>query len=105
MRRKIVFTPAADAQLTALETNPAKAAVCKQVKKALGLLEINPRHPGLHTHEFTSLTCTDGTKVFEAYAQSNTPGAWRIFWHYGPDEIVGGKRTSAITVVAITPHP
>jgi hypothetical protein len=46
-----------------------------------------------------------GEKVFEAYAQNDTPGAYRIFWHYGPDEVVGKKRTPVITVVAITPHP
>jgi hypothetical protein len=43
--------------------------------------------------------------VFEAYAQNNTPSACCIFWHYGPDEIAGKKRTPVITVVAITRHP
>jgi hypothetical protein len=43
--------------------------------------------------------------VFEAYAQNNTPGAYRIFWHYGPDETKAKKRTPVITVVAITRHP
>jgi hypothetical protein len=37
-------------------------------------------------------------EVFEAYAENNTPGAYRIFWHYGPDK-------NMITIVAITPHP
>jgi hypothetical protein len=43
--------------------------------------------------------------MFEAFAQNNTPGACRIFWHCGPDEIKGKKRVPVITVVAITPHP
>jgi len=51
-----------------------------------GLLEINPRHPGLHTHEFSSLAGPDGERIWEAYAQNNTPGAYRVFFHYGPDE-------------------
>ncbi|MGA9070516.1 MAG: hypothetical protein WB424_09700 [Terracidiphilus sp.] len=105
MERKINFTPTADAQLTALEDTPSKASLLAQVRKALGFLEIDPRHPGLHTHEFTSLAGANGEKVFEAYAQNDTPGAYRIFWHYGPDEIKGRKRTPVITVVAITRHP
>ena len=105
MQRKIKFTPTADRQLTALENAPSNGALLAQVQKALGLLEVDPHHPGLHTHEFTSLTGANGEKVFEAYAQNNTPGAYRIFWHYGPDETKGKKRTPVITIVAITPHP
>ena len=105
MQRKIKFTPTADGQLTALENAPSKAAVLEQVRKAIGYLEIDPHHPGLQTHEFSSLTGANGEKVFEAYAQNNTPGAYRIFWHYGPDEIKGRKRTPVITIVAITAHP
>ena len=105
MSRKIEFTPIADQQLSALEANPAKAAILKQVQKALGYLEANPRHPSLNTHEFTAFSGLNGEKVFEAYAQNNTPGAYRIFWHYGPDEVAGKKRVAVITIVAITPHP
>jgi hypothetical protein len=105
MQRKLKFTPTADAQLTALERSPSTASLLAQVRKALGYLEIDPRHPGLRTHEFTSLTGVNGEKVFEAYAQNDTPGAYRIFWHYGPDEIKGRKRTPVITIVAITRHP
>jgi hypothetical protein len=105
MQRKLSFTPTADAQLTALENSPAQAALLAQVLKALGYLEIDPHPPGLQTHKFTSLTGANGEKVFEACSQNNTPGAYRIFWHYGPEEIKGKKRTPAITVVAITRHP
>jgi hypothetical protein len=105
VQRKIKFTPTADGQLTALENAPSKAGIFGQVRKAIGYLEIDPHHPSLDTHEFTSLTGANGEKVFEAYAQNNTPGAYRIFWHYGPDESKGKKRTSIITIIAITPHP
>jgi len=105
MRRKIKFTLTADRQYTAIEEAPAKAAVFEQVRKAIGYLEINPHHPCLQTHEFTSLSGANGEKVFEAYAQNNTPGAYRIFWHYGPDEAKGKKRIPVVTVVAITSHP
>lgn len=105
MQRKIKFTPTADGQYSDLKNASSKAGVFEQVCKALGYLEINPHHPSLNTHEFTSLTGANGEKVFEAYAQNNTPGAYRIFWHYGPDETEGRKRIPVITVVAITPHP
>jgi hypothetical protein len=72
----------------------------KQVHKTVTLLASNPKHPGLRTHEYHSLPHPyDPTKkVFEAFAQNQTPGAYRVFWCYGP-----GRRQ--ITLVAITPHP
>jgi hypothetical protein len=105
VQRKIKFTPTADGQYSQLENAASKAGIFEQVRKALGYLEINPHHPSLNTHEFTSLTGANGEKVFEAYAQNNAPGAYRIFWHYGPDETKGKKRIPVITIVAITPHP
>lgn len=72
----------------------------KQVHKTISLLEQNPKHPSLHTHEYDSIPNPyDSTKkVFEAYAQNNTPGAYRVFWCYGPGKL-------EITIIAITPHP
>jgi hypothetical protein len=105
VQRKIKFTPTADEQYTVLENARSKDAIFEQVRKAIGYLEINPHHPSLNTHEFTSLTGANGEKVFEAYAQNNTPCAYRIFWHYGPDEAEGKKRTAVLTIVAITRHP
>jgi hypothetical protein len=67
-------------------------------KKAIQFLSHNPRHPGLHTHEFTSLKGPKGEKVFEAYAEQATPAAYRIFWYYGPKE-------KQITIISIIPHP
>lgn len=106
MKRELRFTPTADAQLGALEADPALKNVLKQVRKTLGYLEANPRHSSLQTHEYHSLTQYYGVKVFEAYVQQKTPGAYRVFFHYGPDERTAeGKRTPIITIVAITPHP
>lgn len=71
-----------------------------QVAKCVRLLEENPRHPGLKTHPFFGFTNPHDPKgkVFEAYAQNNTPGAYRVFWCYGPG-------ADQITIIAITPHP
>ena len=95
---KLLFTEEASACLDKLEKNKSSAKVFKAVRKSLGYLEINPRHPGLNTHKFTSFNGPDDQEVFEAYAQNNTSGAYRIFWCYGPDK-------QEITVLAITPHP
>jgi hypothetical protein len=72
----------------------------KQVHKCILLLADNPRHPGLQTHEFHSLPhpYDERQKVFEAYAQNRTPGAYRVFWCYGP-------QPGQITILAITSHP
>jgi hypothetical protein len=106
MRRKLLFTPTAAEQLTRIEHDPTLKGVLRQVRKTLGYLETNLRAKSLQTHEYESLTRRYGKKVFEAYVQQKTPGAYRTFWQYGPDEIdKNGKRIAVITIVAITPHP
>ena len=95
---EIYRTEEADKQLLRLKTDKGLMKRYKAVIKTLRLLAGNPRHPGLQTHEFTSLNGPRGEKVFEAYAEQSTPAAYRIFWFYGPGE-------NRITVLAITPHP
>lgn len=94
------FTKSADKQLKAIEENPSQAGLAKQIKKSLGYLQTNPKHPSLNTHRYDSIDhpLDPKGKVFEAYAQNNTPSAYRIFWCYGPDK-------KDITIIAITPHP
>jgi hypothetical protein len=92
----LTFTPEAASVLKELEAR--NAPKLKKVRKTLALLESNPRHPGLSTHEFTSLSGPAGEKVFEAYVENRTPGAWRVFWYYGP-------RPGMIRILNITPHP
>jgi plasmid stabilization system protein ParE len=94
----LIFTPQADEDLREIGNNPAKKNILKAVRKTLGLIETNLRHPSLNTHEFTSLKGPNGEKVFEAYVQQRTPAAYRIFWYYDPGR-------NQITIVAITPHP
>ena len=98
MNFELLFTDQADADLGSLEAVSGLAKRLKAVRKALALLETNPRHPGLNTHKFSSLKGPGGEEVFEAYAENKTPAAWRIFWCYGPAK-------SQITILAITPHP
>lgn len=78
----------------------------KAVKKAIKFLAQDPYYPSLQTHEFKSLSGPNGEKVFEAYAEQNTPNAYRLFWYYGPDEAGGnGNRIPVITIMGITAHP
>ena len=74
--------------------------IFKQVAKTVSLLGTNPRHSGLNTHEYDSIEdpYDKKKKVFEAYAQNRTPGAYRVFWCYGPN-------AKELTIIAITPHP
>jgi len=98
VRFELLFTPTALAELDSMEKHPSKTKIFKAVRKTLGLMETNLRHPGLNTHKFSSLKGPQGEEVFEAYAQQNTPAAYRIFWFYGPSK-------GRITVFAITSHP
>ena len=92
------YTLQADADLSDLQKDPSASKRLKAVRKALGWLERNPRHPSLHTHSYSQLSGPKGEKVYEAYAENRTPAAFRIFWCYGPGN-------SEITILAITPHP
>ena len=105
MRRQLRFTDESAGQLKALAAGLAKRGLHKQILKTLGLLELNTRHPGLNTHEYRSLQGMKGERAWEAYAQNKTPGAYRVFFHYGPDEASGKRRVPVLTVIAITPHP
>jgi hypothetical protein len=72
----------------------------KQMRKCVALLTNNPRHPGLQTHPYSSIAnpYDPKQKVFEAYAQNQTPGAYRVFWCCGPGN-------GELTIIAVTPHP
>ena len=96
MRFRLKLTSEAKSTLEQLAGQDPKRH--KKVLKTLGLMEINLRHPGLKTHKFSSLEGPNGEEVFEAYVENRTPGAFRVFWFYGPNP-------EEITVVAITSHP
>lgn len=98
MSFKLLFTEEASSNFEKLVSDLSRKKQLKAVKKSLGYLEINPKHPSLNTHEYKSLSRQFGIKIFEAYAENNTPQAYRIFWHYGP-------RKDELTIIAITSHP
>ena len=96
MEFKLKFSREAAETLKSLEETDEKKY--KKVRKTLGLMQVNLRHPSLQTHKYASISGPNGEEVFEAYVESKTPAAFRIFWCYGPE-------TGEITIIAITPHP
>lgn len=98
MRFVLELTETAEEDLIKLKKDAGLQKRYKAVSKSLILLEQNPRHPSLQTHSYHSLKGPHGEKVFEAYAEQDTPAAYRIFFYYGSPQ---GK----IIIVTITPHP
>jgi hypothetical protein len=95
------FAKQASEALDRLEEDPSQETKLKKVRRALGRLERNPRHPGLHSHHYESFPADRDVKVWDSYVENRTPSAWRIFWQYGPDE----PGQQVITVLYIGPHP
>ncbi len=95
---ELEYSDEAKDQFLELEQSPDKIKQYKAVSKTLGLMESNLRHPSLNTHKFSALSSPLGGPVFESYAQNKTPGAYRVFWCYGP-------KPHQLYIIAITPHP
>ncbi|MBA4392042.1 MAG: hypothetical protein C0407_00650 [Desulfobacca sp.] len=99
MTYQIIYTSRASRDLEELKKDKEKKKILKAVCKAIRFLAENPKHPSLQTHQYHSLPeIYPGQKIWEAYAQDNTPAAYRLFWSYGPSK-------DQITLIAITPHP
>lgn len=98
MKFELFFTEYASEKMDELEIAKDRKSVLKAVNKILGFMETNLRHSSLNTHKYDDMNGPNGETVFESYVQNKTPGAYRIFWHYGP-----GK--TMITILEICPHP
>lgn len=93
----LIYTEEAKSNLADLKKQ-GQIKKLKKIKLTLDKLQENPRHPGLHTHKYKSFKGANEEEIFQSYVENKTPGAFRMFWHYGPDKEV-------ITILAITPHP
>ena len=93
----LIYTEEAKLNLAELKKQ-GQVKKLKKIKLTLDKLQENPKHPGLHTHKYKSFKGINGEEIFQSYVENRTPGAFRVFWHYGPDKKV-------ITILAITPHP
>ena len=85
-------------QLVTLKKEAHLEKRLKAVTNALRKLEQNPKHPSLNVHPIQSLLGPNGEKIWEAYAENNTPGAYRIFFYFGPERGV-------ISIVGVLSHP
>jgi hypothetical protein len=93
---RLEFQPEVEETLVCLQCqDPDKY---HKVRKILGLMQDNLRHPSLHTHKYKSLRSADNREIFTAYVENHTPGAWRVFWYYGPGQ-------GTITILAVIAHP
>ncbi|HEY9391140.1 MAG TPA: hypothetical protein VIR27_15415 [Mycobacteriales bacterium] len=105
MPYQLRFAPSAAEVISRLVGGgPATAAKLKKVRKALGLLQSDPMYPGLHSHRYQHFPGIEKGKVWDSYVENHTPGAWRIYWMYGPNEIQDNVETAVITVLVIGPH-
>lgn len=57
-------------------------SIREAVKKTLGFLAEDPRHPSLKTHKVQKAVGDFGGDVFEAYVTKK----YRMTWEYGPDQ-------------------
>ena len=74
------------------------------MRKALGLLQTDPHYPGLNSHRYQHFPGLEKAKVWDSYVENRTPGAWRIFWMYGPNEIRDDTEVAVIMVLLIGRH-
>jgi hypothetical protein len=76
----------------------AQAVKLKKVTKKLRLLrDVGPGHPGLKSHRYQSLTGPVGEEVWESCGENKAPGAWRLWWVYGPG-------ADTLMIVTVGPH-
>lgn len=98
MSFSLSFTSSAKQSLKELKSSANLEKRFKAVSRALRFLAEDSRHPSLQTHPYFSFSGPNGEKVFEAYAEQDTPAAYRIFFYYG-------RTRGEIVILAITPHP
>ena len=77
--------------------NKEEVKLYRKLVKALKLLQVNPRHNSLNSHEIDILSRRMGMKVFESYLENHKPAAGRIFWVYYPP--------GSITIIGLEKHP
>ncbi|CAN5798590.1 MAG: hypothetical protein M3424_05185 [Actinomycetota bacterium] len=95
---RLLYAAEAQTVLDDLERPQHQVKRKKAIKTLRLLRDIGPVHTGLHSHKYHSITGPNGEDVWESYVENRTPGAWRIWWIYGPD-------ADTLTVVTIGPHP
>ena len=73
MAFKLRFAKQASEMLDSLEIDPSQQVKLRKVRRALGRLEQNPRHRGLHSHHYESFPADRDVKVWDSYVENRTP--------------------------------
>lgn len=97
MKFNLEMTLESEKQIKSIMDDSSKKGLQKQLKKALGNLSRNPRHPSLQSHRLVNSEKATGTKIWISYVQNKTPQAHRILWTYG-------KIKNSIVILSIIPH-
>lgn len=95
MSFELILSAKVDKVLADLERDPPKL---RKVERCLAKLEGDPRQTGLNSHPYDEIKGRLGEKIFESYVENHAPSAWRVWWHYGPEDGV-------LTVFDLGPHP
>ena len=91
------FSDRAKEQLTALKTNKGLAKHHKAIQEAFKNYSAIQDTPACKLMSFILSKVRITKKVFEAYAEQNTPAAHRIFFYYGPQKGV-------ISIISVERH-
>ena len=84
-------------RVTSGKANKNDIRMYKKLLKVFTLLQNNPRHNSLNSHEIEVLSLRYGRKVWESYIENRKPASGRIFWIYYP--------SGSITIIGIETHP
>jgi len=96
MQFQLIVNPEATRVLAELDkSDPDRAA---KVRKSFAKMQNNIRSKGLSTHEYKTVKGPNGAKIYESYMENDSPNAYRVIWHYGPEK-------GQITVMTVIPHP
>jgi len=82
-RYSLELSKQVNAIISELNDSPQYEALAKSVKKTLMLLQNNPSHPGLKTHNITTLTGPSGQTIYSSYVNNNSNSGYRFLWMYG----------------------
>lgn len=95
----LLYTREAESVLDDLRSKKQYAVKLNKVRKTLARLEkAGPKYPSLNSHPYQSVPGPGGAMLWESYVENRTPGAWRIWWIYGPGD-------DQLTIVTIGPRP
>ncbi|MFW5697851.1 MAG: hypothetical protein ACOCX1_04765 [Fimbriimonadaceae bacterium] len=96
MPYRLFLTAEAEEDLAWIEKHDERKL--KKVRKALANLQVDPSYPALRSKKLRNMAGPHRLDLHQSYVENRTPGAWRGFWVYGPEE-------GSITVTATIKHP